>query len=136
GGPRRGRRLWRDPAAVLDTAVDVARPLHLHFQFEVRGFPLPHQIHSAGRLLAGRLDRDRAVFHLPVLVAGPAVECLAVEQRRPALMFLEIDWLRLREATATTPTLAERAWWASRWRAASHRRLLCCHEAYPAFDGG
>src|SRR5207244_2667499 len=66
---RVARRVRRDPAAILHAAVDVAGAFHLHLQLEVRGLSaLPDEIDRAGRLLAGRLDGDRAVLDLPIRV--------------------------------------------------------------------
>src|SRR5262249_46235698 len=98
--------------------------LHLHLELEVRRFaPLPHEIDGARRLLARGLDRDRAVLDLPVVVARPALEALAVEERHPSLVFLEVDRIGLAEAAAASPASLSLRARLSLWR--RRRRLLC-----------
>src|SRR5439155_1337956 len=94
-------RVRTDPAAVLDAAVDLSGALHAQSQLEVGRFAaLPHEIDRAGRFFAAWFDDDRAVFDSPVAVARPTVERLAVEERRPPLVLVEIDRIRLPEPTA------------------------------------
>src|SRR5262245_33390982 len=120
GALRRGS----DPSAVLHAAVDAAGALHLHLQLEVRRLaPLPHEIDGAGWLLARGLDRDRAVLHLPVFVARPALETLAVEERDPSLVLLEVVRIRLAEPAAAAPAPLSLRTRLSLWRL--RRRLLC-----------
>src|SRR5581483_10694029 len=107
-------------------AVDVARALHQELQLEVGDFAaLPDEIHRAGRLLARGFDHDRAVLDLPVVVARPAIQRAAIPEGDPAIVFLEIDRIRLSEtasaasAGAAPASALRRTVWAGRggtWR--------------------
>src|SRR5262249_54194965 len=99
-----------DPTAILHTAIDIPGTLHFQFQFEIGGFAtLPHEINRPRRLFACGLDNNRAVFHFPIVVAGPAIQCFAIKQRNPTGVLIEVDGIGLAESPATSASAAPRS---------------------------
>ena len=120
------RRVGRDPPAILNAAVDVPGAFHLHLQLEVGGFAaLPDEIHGTARLLAGRFNDDGAVFDLPLVIARPSIQRAAVEERRPAVVFLQVERIRLSKTAAPSASLPWSAGRGRRLLARSGRRLWC-----------